>query len=107
MGCALPSECATIWSPDDDTEGGTRMNDVIEHEVRIEAPIERVWQIITDPAYVAKWFGSTAEIDPRPGGPVLFVESGFADETHYMENTEGWTAEPAELADLVAFVSSP
>jgi hypothetical protein len=28
------------------------------------------------------------------------VESGFVDETHYRENTEGWTAE------LVAFAST-
>ena len=136
------------------------MNDVIEQEVRIEAPIERVWQVITDPAYVVRWFGTTAEIDLRPGGAVQFgwdgqgpfhgvvervepphefayrwvhdagvpvggesvettvsfslsevdgatlvrlVESGFADEGHYKENTEGWTE---ELADLVAFASS-
>lgn len=136
------------------------MNDVIEQEVRIEAPIERVWQVITDPAYVARWFGSSAEIDLRPGGPLRFgwdghalfhgvvervdpprqfayrwvhdagvpiggesvetrvsfslsevdggtlvrlVESGFVDEQHYKENSEGWTA---ELADLVAFASA-
>jgi uncharacterized protein YndB with AHSA1/START domain len=137
------------------------MNTVIEQEVRIDAPIERVWQVVTDPEYVAKWFGETAEIELRPGGPLVFgwdghgrfhgvvervepprefafrwvhdagvpvggesvetlvsislsevdggtlvrlVESGFADETHYKENTEGWTA---ELAELVAFASSP
>jgi hypothetical protein len=31
------------------------------------------------------------------------VESGIVDEGHYKENTEGWTA---ELAELVAFASS-
>jgi carbon monoxide dehydrogenase subunit G len=30
------------------------MNDVIEQEVRIEAPIEQVRQVITDPAYVLR-----------------------------------------------------
>jgi uncharacterized protein YndB with AHSA1/START domain len=136
------------------------MNGVIEQEVRTEAPIERVWQVITDPAQVRRWFGSTAEVDLRPGGrlqfgwdghgpfhgvverveppheftyrwvhdagvpvggesvetrvcfslsdvdggtPVRLVESGFADEGHYKENAEGWTA---ELSELVAFVSS-
>jgi len=59
------------------------MNDVIEQEVRIEAPI------------------SLSEVD---GGTVVrLTESGFADEGRYKENTEGWTE---ELADLVAFASS-
>jgi uncharacterized protein YndB with AHSA1/START domain len=44
------------------------MNDVIEQEVPIQAPIERVWQVVTDPECVARWFGSTAEIDLRRGG---------------------------------------
>jgi uncharacterized protein YndB with AHSA1/START domain len=52
------------------------MNDVIEQELRIEAPIERVWQIITDPVCVARWFGNSAEIDLRPGGPLRFGWDG-------------------------------
>jgi uncharacterized protein YndB with AHSA1/START domain len=48
------------------------MTDVIERELHVAAPIERVWQVITDPAYVAQWFGSTAEIDLRPGGDAVF-----------------------------------
>jgi uncharacterized protein YndB with AHSA1/START domain len=135
------------------------MDERIERELRIEAPIERVWQVITDPAYVARWFGQKAEIDLRPGGAAVFgwtdygdghavvervepprefafrwarehdvpldqaatttlvefslspvgagtrlrlVESGFTDETHRKENTEGWDA---ELADLVALLA--
>ena len=137
------------------------MDDRIERELELRAPIERVWQVITDPAYVARWFGGKAEIDLRPGGAALFgwpehgmgdyhavvervepprvfafrwvhdagvpvgaaavstvveftlapagggtrlrlVESGFADETHRKENSEGWDA---ELADLVALLA--
>jgi uncharacterized protein YndB with AHSA1/START domain len=52
------------------------MNDVIEQEVRIEAPIERVRQVITDPAHVARWFGNSAQLDHRPGGPLRFGWDG-------------------------------
>ena len=52
------------------------MNDVIEQEVRIEAPIGRVRQVITDPAHVARWFGSSAQLDHRPGGPLRFGWDG-------------------------------
>jgi uncharacterized protein YndB with AHSA1/START domain len=137
------------------------MADRIEREVELRAPIERVWQVITDPAYVARWFGGKAQIDLRPGGAAVFgwpeegmgdfhavvervdpprlfafrwthdagvpvgaaavstlveftlspegdgtrlrlVESGFTDETHRKENSEGWDAELADLAALLA-----
>ena len=137
------------------------MEDRIERELDLAAPIERVWQVITDPAYVARWFGGRAEIDLRPGGAAVFgwpeegmgdfhavvervepprvfafrwmhdagvpvgaaavstvvelsleatgggtrlrlVESGFADDTHRKENGEGWDAELADLATLLA-----
>ncbi len=29
----------------------------IEQELHVDVPIERVWQVVTDPAYVARWFG--------------------------------------------------
>ena len=44
---------------------------------------------------------SLSEVDG--GTLVRLVESGFADEEHCKENTEGWTE---ELAELVAFASS-
>ena len=42
--------------------------DRIDHEVLVEAPPERVWAIVTEPAHVGAWFGDSAEIDLRPGG---------------------------------------
>ena len=42
--------------------------DRIDHEVLVEAPLERVWAIVTEPAHVGAWFGDSAEIDLRPGG---------------------------------------
>jgi len=43
--------------------------DQIEREVIIEAPVERVWALITEPEHVGTWFAdSGAEVDLRPGG---------------------------------------
>jgi len=43
--------------------------DRIEREVRIDAPIERVWALITEAEHFGGWFAdSGAEIDLRPGG---------------------------------------
>jgi uncharacterized protein YndB with AHSA1/START domain len=43
--------------------------DRIERDVLIAAPVERVWELITSPEHVGRWFGDAgAEIDLRPGG---------------------------------------
>ncbi len=40
----------------------------IEREILIEAPVEAVWAIVTEPEHVGSWFSNAAEIDLRPGG---------------------------------------
>lgn len=46
----------------------------IEKEIMIAAPIERVWNVITQPEHVGVWFGDAgAEIDLRPGGAITFT----------------------------------
>lgn len=41
----------------------------IEAEVRIEASVERVWDVITRAEHVGTWFADAgAEVDLRPGG---------------------------------------
>jgi uncharacterized protein YndB with AHSA1/START domain len=52
-------------------------SDSIEREVLIEAPIERVWAALTEPASVSAWFCSGREvtIDLRAGG-VMFLDHG-------------------------------
>jgi uncharacterized protein YndB with AHSA1/START domain len=44
----------------------------IEREVLIEAPIDVVWSVLTEPEHVAGWFSNSAEIDLRPGGEATF-----------------------------------
>lgn len=46
--------------------------DRIEQEIVIEAPIERVWAVLTEAKHIAGWFGDSAEIDLRPGGAAVF-----------------------------------
>lgn len=45
--------------------------DSIEREIVIEAPVDVVWSIVTEPEHVARWFSDEAEIDLRPGGDAL------------------------------------
>jgi uncharacterized protein YndB with AHSA1/START domain len=52
-------------------------SDQIEREITIHAPIERVWEVLTEPAAVAMWFGTGApvQVDLRPGG-VMTLDHG-------------------------------
>jgi uncharacterized protein YndB with AHSA1/START domain len=46
--------------------------DRIERETVIDAPVERVWELITEAEHVGRWFGDAgAEIDLRPGGAMV------------------------------------
>lgn len=51
--------------------------DRIEREIVVDAPVDRVWAVVTEPAHVARWFGSSAEIDLRPGGEMRFGWEGY------------------------------
>jgi len=42
--------------------------DVVEHEVRVAAPPEVVFDYFTDPLKIVAWMGDEATLDPRPGG---------------------------------------
>ena len=43
--------------------------DIIEREVAIDAPVDRVWSLITQAEHLGAWFGTDgADIDLRPGG---------------------------------------
>ena len=50
----------------------------IEREILIDAPLETVWAIVTEPQHVGTWFSNSAEIDLRPGGKATLVHSPFA-----------------------------
>jgi uncharacterized protein YndB with AHSA1/START domain len=46
--------------------------DRIEREIDIDAPIDVVWTVITEPAHITGWFTDSAELDARPGGAGRF-----------------------------------
>ncbi|SRR6266516_6818719 len=45
----------------------------IEREILIDAPVEAVWTIATEPEHVGSWFNYSAEIDLRPGGEAILT----------------------------------
>ncbi len=53
--------------------------DEIRREVVLPAPIERVWDAVTDPIELSMWFGDIAEIDLRPGGEAKLGWSAYGD----------------------------
>jgi uncharacterized protein YndB with AHSA1/START domain len=46
--------------------------DRIEREIDIDAPIDVVWAVITEPEHITGWFTDSAELDVRPGGEGRF-----------------------------------
>jgi uncharacterized protein YndB with AHSA1/START domain len=40
----------------------------IEREIEIDAPIDVVWAVVTDPLHMAEWLTDSAELEVRPGG---------------------------------------
>ena len=44
----------------------------IEREVVIDAPVEVVWAIVTEPEHIGRWLSDIAEVDLRPGGDLVF-----------------------------------
>jgi uncharacterized protein YndB with AHSA1/START domain len=70
-------------------------SDSIEREVLIEAPVETVWSIVTEPEQIARWFADHVEVDLRPGGDLLL---------RFGENMTGeGTVERVEPPSLFSF----
>ena len=42
--------------------------DRIEREILIEAPVDVVWGVVTEPEQIKRWFTDAADLDLRPGG---------------------------------------
>jgi hypothetical protein len=93
----------------------------IEREILVDAPLDVVWAVVTDPEHVAGWFSDSVVLDLRPGGKAILtwdehgtglrvVESGFADlagpddemAKTVDEHREGWRLELGDLSEYVA-----
>lgn len=54
--------------------------DVVEQETVIDAPVERVWALVTEPEHLGRWLADAgAEIDPRPEGKIVLRWLGAGD----------------------------
>jgi uncharacterized protein YndB with AHSA1/START domain len=42
--------------------------DRVERDVLIEAPIDLVWEVVTEPEHLTRWFCDEVRIDLQPGG---------------------------------------
>jgi len=45
--------------------------DDVRQAVEVDAPRERVWELLTDPRELPRWWPDAAELDPRVGGRVV------------------------------------
>ncbi len=52
---------------------------IIERVVELSVPRERVWQAITEPEELARWFPQKAEWELEPGGEGIFTWDGYGD----------------------------
>jgi uncharacterized protein YndB with AHSA1/START domain len=65
-----------------------RTDDSIEREVQIDAPVETVWSIVTEPQNITRWFATEAEVDLRPGGDLVFRFDSGVDGVGVVEKVE-------------------
>lgn len=64
-------------------------SDLIEREVRIAAPVERVWALVTEAEHLGSWFGDAgAEVDLRPGGAMTLTWSEWGTTHARVERVE-------------------
>lgn len=47
------------------------MTDDVTQSVDVDAPPERVWELLTDPSELPRWWPDAAELEPRVGGRVV------------------------------------
>jgi uncharacterized protein YndB with AHSA1/START domain len=43
----------------------------IERDIVIEAPVDVVWAVVTEPRHISRWFSDAVELDLRPGGEAV------------------------------------
>lgn len=93
--------------------------DRIEREIFIDAPVDVVWAVVTQPERISGWFSDSVELDLRPGGEATFVWDSHGTVHGRVERVEPphvfafrWVpTHSAELADgnllLVEFTLAP
>lgn len=79
----------------------------IEREVVIDAPVEVVWSVVTEPEHISGWFSDSAVLDLRPGGSMILRWNDFGTVQGRVERVEPphffsfrWALDPgSDIAD--------
>jgi uncharacterized protein YndB with AHSA1/START domain len=73
----------------------------IEREILIDAPVDVVWAVVTEPEHISGWFSDSVELDLRPGGAATLVFDGYGTVRGRVEKVEAphrfsfrWTVDP-------------
>jgi uncharacterized protein YndB with AHSA1/START domain len=68
--------------------------DRVEREILIDAPLDVVWAVVTEPEHVGRWFSDSAAIDLRPGGEMTLS---------WERHSEQWRVESVDPPRFVSF----
>jgi uncharacterized protein YndB with AHSA1/START domain len=60
--------CNTQVAHEEDTMTAAAQPATVTRTATLDAPIEKVWEAVTDPSALASWLASEVELDVRPGG---------------------------------------
>jgi uncharacterized protein YndB with AHSA1/START domain len=73
----------------------------VTQSVEVDAPRERVWQLLTDPSELPRWWPDAAELEPRMGGRIVlnFGPGDVSGEVTQWEPPRalGFTWEPSNM----------
>lgn len=78
----------------------------IERQIVINAPVEVVWCVVTEPEHISGWFSDSADVDLRPGGRAVLHWNDFGTVHGRIERVEPphffsfrWAVDPGREID--------
>ncbi|HLH69840.1 MAG TPA: SRPBCC domain-containing protein [Candidatus Dormibacteraeota bacterium] len=72
----------------------------IEREILIEAPVEVVWSVVTEPDQMSQWFAEEVHLTAEPGAEGVFV---YRDKSSGTTSTVRLRVEQVRRPELFAF----
>jgi uncharacterized protein YndB with AHSA1/START domain len=85
------------------------MTEDVTQAVDVDAPRERVWELLTDPAELPRWWPDAAQLEPREGGRIV-LNFGPGDVSGEITRWEppaelGFTWEPSNMPGVQLHVA--
>jgi uncharacterized protein YndB with AHSA1/START domain len=85
------------------------MTQDVTQAVEVDAPPQRIWELLTDPAELPRWWPDAAELEPRVGGRVVlrFGPGNVSGEITTWEppSSLGFTWIPSNMPDVELHVT--